>query len=128
MFYSLNSLNPNSMVLFVSKNRNKCLVKNQESSRCPLSIWLLSVIGTFCQLSTSNCQLSTSNKHSFGFFFWQCEDPRCHVWQHMGCVIIPDKPLEGNPPVPELFYCELCRLSRADPYVSPVFCCYKNFI
>ncbi|CAN6556920.1 unnamed protein product [Malus baccata var. baccata] len=46
----------------------------------------------------------------------KCEDPRCQVWQHMGCVIVPEKPMEGNPPVPELFYCELCRLSRADPF------------
>ncbi|KAI4334431.1 hypothetical protein L6164_019126 [Bauhinia variegata] len=46
----------------------------------------------------------------------KCEDPRCHVWQHIGCVIIPDKPMEGIPPVPELFYCEICRLSRADPF------------
>ncbi|KAL6203076.1 hypothetical protein ACLB2K_026780 [Fragaria x ananassa] len=46
----------------------------------------------------------------------KCEDPRCQVWQHIGCVIIPEKLMEGNPPVPELFYCELCRLSRADPF------------
>lgn len=46
----------------------------------------------------------------------KCEDPRCPVWQHMSCVIIPEKPTEGNPPVPELFYCEICRLSRADPF------------
>ncbi|XP_059431222.1 E3 SUMO-protein ligase SIZ1 isoform X2 [Corylus avellana] len=46
----------------------------------------------------------------------QCEDPRCHVWQHIGCVILPEKPMEGNPPVPDLFYCELCRLNRADPF------------
>ncbi|KAL3750912.1 hypothetical protein ACJRO7_011832 [Eucalyptus globulus] len=41
-----------------------------------------------------------------------CEDPRCHVWQHMSCVIFPEKPGEA----PENFYCELCRLSRADPF------------
>ncbi|GAV62069.1 SAP domain-containing protein/zf-MIZ domain-containing protein [Cephalotus follicularis] len=46
----------------------------------------------------------------------KCEDPRCHVWQHISCVIIPEKPTEGNPLVPELFYCEICRLSRADPF------------
>ncbi|KAJ0020114.1 hypothetical protein Pint_32211 [Pistacia integerrima] len=49
----------------------------------------------------------------------KCEGPRCHVWQHMSCVIIPERPMEGIPPVPDLFYCEMCRLSRADPYVSP---------
>ncbi|XVE79080.1 hypothetical protein DITRI_Ditri14bG0028700 [Diplodiscus trichospermus] len=46
----------------------------------------------------------------------KCEDRRCQVWQHIGCVIIPEKPMEGNPPVPDLFYCEICRLSRADPF------------
>ncbi|KAB1996801.1 hypothetical protein ES319_D13G256700v1 [Gossypium barbadense] len=45
-----------------------------------------------------------------------CEDPRCQVWQHFGCVIIPEKPMEGNPAVPDFFYCELCRLKRADPF------------
>ncbi|XWS73738.1 hypothetical protein CRYUN_Cryun02cG0154500 [Craigia yunnanensis] len=46
----------------------------------------------------------------------KCEDPGCQVWQHIGCVIIPEKPMEGNPPIPDLFYCEICRLSRADPF------------
>ncbi|KAB2050372.1 hypothetical protein ES319_A13G241500v1 [Gossypium barbadense] len=45
-----------------------------------------------------------------------CEDPRCQVGQHFGCVIIPEKPMEGNPAVPDFFYCELCRLKRADPF------------
>ncbi|XP_010514872.1 PREDICTED: E3 SUMO-protein ligase SIZ1-like [Camelina sativa] len=46
----------------------------------------------------------------------QCEDPRCHVWEHVGCVIIPEKPMEVNQPLPEPFYCEICRLTRADPF------------
>ncbi|KAM7502055.1 hypothetical protein LguiB_000959 [Lonicera macranthoides] len=46
----------------------------------------------------------------------KCEDARCNVWQHIGCVIIPDKPMEGFLPHPEHFYCELCRLGRADPF------------
>ncbi|XP_039799071.1 E3 SUMO-protein ligase SIZ1-like isoform X3 [Panicum virgatum] len=47
----------------------------------------------------------------------KCEDAKCQVWQHMTCVLIPDKPTEGfNPEVPPHFYCELCRLSRADPF------------
>nr|POE57544.1 isoform 4 of e3 sumo-protein ligase siz1 [Quercus suber] len=46
----------------------------------------------------------------------KCEDSRCNVWQHIGCVIIPEKPMEGIPPVPDKFYCEICRLSRADPF------------
>ncbi|KAK9279683.1 hypothetical protein L1049_013363 [Liquidambar formosana] len=50
----------------------------------------------------------------------KCDDPKCHVWQHMGCVIIPEKPMEGDPPHPEQFYCEICRLSRADPFLVTV--------
>ncbi|GMH12526.1 hypothetical protein Nepgr_014367 [Nepenthes gracilis] len=46
----------------------------------------------------------------------KCEDPKCQVWQHIGCVITPEKPMEGSPPVPSQFYCELCRLNRADPF------------
>lgn len=46
----------------------------------------------------------------------KCDDPRCRVWQHMSCVIIPEKPMEGDPPHPERFYCEICRLGRADPF------------
>ncbi|KAK9058574.1 hypothetical protein SSX86_023416 [Deinandra increscens subsp. villosa] len=51
----------------------------------------------------------------------KCEDPRCNVWQHIACVIIPEKPMEGIKPVPPLkFYCELCRLTRADPFLVTV--------
>nr|WDV57328.1 SIZ1c [Ipomoea batatas] len=52
----------------------------------------------------------------------KCEDPKCHVWQHISYVIIPEKAGEnGIPPIPPgTFYCELCRLSRADPYWAPV--------
>ncbi|XP_047096063.1 E3 SUMO-protein ligase SIZ1-like [Lolium rigidum] len=47
----------------------------------------------------------------------KCEEDRCHVWQHMSCVLVPDKPTDGvSPEVPPNFYCELCRLSRADPF------------
>ncbi|KAK4493523.1 hypothetical protein RD792_018157 [Penstemon davidsonii] len=47
----------------------------------------------------------------------KCEDSRCNVWQHIKCVIIPEKPVEGAPPnPPDIFYCEICRLSRADPF------------
>ncbi|KAL8092333.1 E3 SUMO-protein ligase SIZ1-like isoform X1 [Apium graveolens] len=44
----------------------------------------------------------------------KCEDSRCNVGQHKNCVIVPEKYAE--PVVPETFYCELCRLSRADPF------------
>ncbi|XP_027343660.1 E3 SUMO-protein ligase SIZ1-like isoform X3 [Abrus precatorius] len=46
----------------------------------------------------------------------KCEDTRCSVSQHINCVIIPEKPMEGIPPVPDKFYCEICRLTRADPF------------
>ncbi|KAL5581207.1 hypothetical protein UlMin_013649 [Ulmus minor] len=46
----------------------------------------------------------------------KCEDRRCQVWQHIGCVIFPEKPMDGNPSYPDVFYCEICRLSRADPF------------
>ncbi|PIA38617.1 hypothetical protein AQUCO_02700085v1 [Aquilegia coerulea] len=50
----------------------------------------------------------------------QCEDPRCRVWQHISCVMIPEKPMEAVPPVPPQFYCEICRITRADPFWVPV--------
>ncbi|CAL9056900.1 unnamed protein product [Musa banksii] len=47
----------------------------------------------------------------------QCEDPGCQVWQHISCIIIPEGTLEGpSPELPTRFYCELCRISRADPF------------
>jgi hypothetical protein len=50
--------------------------------------------------------------------FLQCEDGKCQLWQHFTCVLIPDTPTEGaGPDIPPHFYCELCRLNRADPYV-----------
>ncbi|KAG0463397.1 hypothetical protein HPP92_019466 [Vanilla planifolia] len=47
----------------------------------------------------------------------KCEDTRCQVWQHIDCVIIPEKPLDGvMPDIPSSFYCEICRLNRGDPF------------
>ncbi|KAL1558573.1 SUMO ligase siz1 [Salvia divinorum] len=47
----------------------------------------------------------------------KCEDPKCNVWQHMTCVLIPEKPMEGDlPNPPDTFFCEICRLNRADPF------------
>ncbi|KAK9072596.1 hypothetical protein SSX86_009031 [Deinandra increscens subsp. villosa] len=47
----------------------------------------------------------------------KCEDKRCNMSQHICCVIIPEKPVEGIQPTPPTpFYCELCRLARADPF------------
>lgn len=50
-------------------------------------------------------------------FFMQCENIRCRAWRHVSCVIIPEKRREAGSPLalPEKFYCEFCRLSRADP-------------
>ncbi|KAK8955874.1 E3 SUMO-protein ligase SIZ1 [Platanthera guangdongensis] len=59
----------------------------------------------------------------------QCEDSRCQVWQHIECVLIPDKPLEGiMPEIPSSFYCELCRLNRADPPDEEINSSYKLFL
>ncbi|KAF3329910.1 E3 SUMO-protein ligase SIZ1-like isoform X2 [Carex littledalei] len=41
----------------------------------------------------------------------------CNVWQHTGCVIVPENVAEGGAPVvPPNFYCEMCRVARADPF------------
>ncbi|CAM6097031.1 unnamed protein product [Calypogeia fissa] len=45
----------------------------------------------------------------------QCDDSKCGVWQHISCVVIPEKPVE-EPEVPSQFYCELCRINRSDPF------------
>ncbi|KAK4578885.1 hypothetical protein RGQ29_028808 [Quercus rubra] len=50
----------------------------------------------------------------------QCVDPTCQVQQHTGCVIISEKPMEEIPPIPSLFYCETCRIKRADPFLVTV--------
>jgi hypothetical protein len=73
-----------------------------------LFLWLQPV--SFGVMSLVNLYLASC--------FLQCEDAKCQVWQHMTCVLIPDRPTEGvSPEVPPHFYCELCRLNRADPYV-----------
>ncbi|KAF7048541.1 hypothetical protein CFC21_057292 [Triticum aestivum] len=47
----------------------------------------------------------------------QCDHPRCNVWQHIDCVIIPEKTADTAPQeLPSSFYCEMCRVSRADPF------------
>ncbi|XP_038980897.1 E3 SUMO-protein ligase SIZ1-like isoform X2 [Phoenix dactylifera] len=47
----------------------------------------------------------------------KCEESRCQVWQHLNCVIIPENPMEGAlPEIPPHFYCEICRINRADPF------------
>ncbi|XP_076896024.1 E3 SUMO-protein ligase SIZ1-like [Bidens hawaiensis] len=47
----------------------------------------------------------------------KCKDIKCNTLQHIACVVIPEKPMEGiQPTPPTTFYCELCRLARADPF------------
>ncbi|KAJ0045808.1 hypothetical protein Pint_06095 [Pistacia integerrima] len=52
----------------------------------------------------------------------QCVDPGCLVQQHAGCVIIPEKPMEEIPSIPPPYYCEMCRIKRADPFWLTVAC------
>ncbi|KAL3536299.1 hypothetical protein ACH5RR_004760 [Cinchona calisaya] len=47
----------------------------------------------------------------------ECEDPRCRGLQHSFCVLIPG---EQAAPAPPQFYCEICRINRADPFWEPV--------
>lgn len=44
----------------------------------------------------------------------QCDGECCGVWQHLECVKVP-LGQEG-----ELYFCELCRCARADPFWEPV--------
>ncbi|TVU01344.1 hypothetical protein EJB05_53214, partial [Eragrostis curvula] len=47
----------------------------------------------------------------------KCVNPQCNVWQHVSCVIVPEKPADNSAPeLPSCFYCEMCRISRADPF------------
>ncbi|XP_024361682.1 E3 SUMO-protein ligase SIZ1 isoform X2 [Physcomitrium patens] len=47
----------------------------------------------------------------------QCVNLKCRVWQHMSCVVIPEKSGDGTQTgIPSNFYCELCRISRSDPF------------
>ncbi|GMP68910.1 hypothetical protein CsSME_00028359 [Camellia sinensis var. sinensis] len=50
----------------------------------------------------------------------QCTDPECRVFQHICCVIIPEDCAESIPPIPSQFYCEICRIRRADPFWETV--------
>ncbi|XP_034604089.1 E3 SUMO-protein ligase SIZ2 isoform X1 [Setaria viridis] len=49
----------------------------------------------------------------------KCVDPQCNVRQHVGCVVIPENEKSAGSISPDLsscFYCEMCRISRADPF------------
>ncbi|CAM0950554.1 unnamed protein product [Alopecurus aequalis] len=46
----------------------------------------------------------------------KCDDPQCNVWQHVGCVVISEKSADSFPPELPSFYCDICRIKRADPF------------
>ncbi|KAL2622576.1 hypothetical protein R1flu_002781 [Riccia fluitans] len=49
----------------------------------------------------------------------QCDDSKCGVWQHINCVVVPEKSDEKTEPeVPNSFYCEQCRVNRSDPFCT----------
>lgn len=49
----------------------------------------------------------------------QCDDSKCMVWQHLNCVLIPEK--EGlQAEQPSQFFCELSRIQQGDPYCVAV--------
>ncbi|KAJ3693702.1 hypothetical protein LUZ60_009182 [Juncus effusus] len=45
----------------------------------------------------------------------QCEEKICNVWQHAGCVIVPDPVLQTFQ-IPSPFFCEICRVNHSDPF------------
>ncbi|XP_024466348.1 E3 SUMO-protein ligase SIZ1 isoform X4 [Populus trichocarpa] len=49
-------------------------------------------------------------------FMIQCIDSKCQVQQHISCVIFLENPVESDHPIPPVFYCETCRIDRADPF------------
>ncbi|KAJ6717714.1 E3 SUMO-PROTEIN LIGASE SIZ1-LIKE ISOFORM X1 [Salix purpurea] len=49
-------------------------------------------------------------------FMIQCIDSKCRVQQHISCVIFLESPVESDHPIPPVFYCETCRIDRADPF------------
>ncbi|CAM0152377.1 unnamed protein product [Urochloa decumbens] len=53
----------------------------------------------------------------------KCVDPQCNVRQHVGCVVIPENEKSAgsiSTDLPSCFYCELCRVSRADPFWATI--------
>ncbi|XP_051228594.1 E3 SUMO-protein ligase SIZ1 isoform X1 [Lolium perenne] len=65
-----------------------------------------------CHLGANNSRCVCGQTFLLGNLV-KCED--CQGQQHVDCVQIPEKPT-GRPEVPAHFYCQLCRLKRADPY------------
>uniref|UniRef100_J3NAL5 SP-RING-type domain-containing protein n=1 Tax=Oryza brachyantha TaxID=4533 RepID=J3NAL5_ORYBR len=47
----------------------------------------------------------------------KCEGTQYNTPQHVGCVSIAEKPTDSVPPeLPPYFYCDMCRIDRADPF------------
>lgn len=49
----------------------------------------------------------------------QCEAPSCLAWQHVNCVIVPEKE-DLKPEIPTNFFCEICRIQHGDPFCVSV--------
>uniref|UniRef100_A0A6N2L6L0 SP-RING-type domain-containing protein n=1 Tax=Salix viminalis TaxID=40686 RepID=A0A6N2L6L0_SALVM len=87
--------------------------KGQGTSNCGNSKFNVEIDEPFHSDTKVRCPCGTSLETELMI---KCEDCKCHVWQHIGCIIIPEEAMEGTPQVPDVFYCEICRLSRADPF------------
>ncbi|KAH6556380.1 hypothetical protein KP509_1Z183600 [Ceratopteris richardii] len=66
----------------------------------------------------SKIQCPCGNQMDFGRMI-QCEDPTCFAWQHVNCVVVPEKE-DMKPEIPPNFYCELCRIQHGDPFLVSV--------
>jgi hypothetical protein len=45
----------------------------------------------------------------------QCDEKKCSVWQHVRCMIVPEKPVESvQPEIPLQFYCDICCNNHGD--------------
>nr|XP_043629181.1 E3 SUMO-protein ligase SIZ1 isoform X2 [Erigeron canadensis] len=88
--------------------------KSQCVSKVTINTTFKEEVEDTCQTEKVRCPCGSSSKADSMI---KCEDTKCNVWQHIGCVIIPEKPMDGILPAPPpTFYCELCRLGRADPF------------
>ncbi|KAI3818737.1 hypothetical protein L1987_12554 [Smallanthus sonchifolius] len=88
---------------------------NVQPVKCSVTVYGdIHIVAVLCG---GNGDVCYSNVVSSVSFLKPCVDKKCNVRQHIGCAIIPKKPLEGKQPTaPIAFYCELCRL-HAEPQV-----------
>ncbi|BBN14066.1 hypothetical protein MPTK1_6g08590 [Marchantia polymorpha subsp. ruderalis] len=71
-------------------------------------------------LEASKTRCPCGNSRDMGTMI-QCDEAKCGVWQHINCVVIPEKADEkAEPEVPNSFYCEQCRINRSDPFCATV--------